>query len=48
MSIDEILSKGLTKFMELKQAGTWNKPSADQEKIVALTASFEALKKGLS
>jgi len=44
MTIDEILSKGLTKFMELKQAGTWNRPSADQEKIMALTASFEALK----
>jgi len=44
MTIDEILSKGLTKFMELKQAGTWKRPSADQEKIMALTASFEALK----
>jgi len=44
MSIDEILSKRLTKFMELKQAGTWNKPSANQEKIMAQTACFEALK----
>ena len=44
MSINDILAKALTKYMELKQAGTWNKPSADQEKIIALTASFEALK----
>ena len=44
MTINHILSKALTKYMELKQAGSWNKPTPDQEKILALTASFEALK----
>ena len=44
MSIDDILQKALTKYMELKQSNLWNRPSAEEEKLISLTASFEALK----
>ena len=44
MTIDNILTKGLTKYQELTQDKSWNRPSEEQQQLTALTASFEALK----
>ena len=44
MTVDFVLTKGLTKYQELKQDKTWNQPSEEKQQLTALTASFEALK----